>query len=424
MVSGTFLSVLGILLGGGAGFWLGRRRGTSPMASPAGGLEHLQEARMDAIGTFSAGMAHEFNNLLTAINGHTQLARECPDLSRDVQADLEAIGRAGGRAAALVQRMLGAGHPNHAEPQAIDVTGFLTQVLPSLRASLAPETDLVLERIENLPAIKADAGQLEMCLLALVARAGRAIASHPEPAEAGRVTISVRTVVVTPDTLPRQAIGRYVEIAVSDNGMALDDAALERLFEPDFTKTSPPHEVHLDLAQVWSLTRLAGGTVHARVVPGGGTEIALVWPALVGHEMPRQDTLPVARDDESVLLLEDDPGLRGLVSNTLMQLGYRLMVVRSSWEVLTLLRERRTRFDIVICELVQPGLGGQQLTDEARRLDPEQRLLILSPVSAPTWPDHDPEVVGFLVRPFAPRQLAQMVRTLIDGRARATQSHH
>ncbi|HET6469987.1 MAG TPA: response regulator [Geminicoccaceae bacterium] len=386
----------------------------------------LQAQKMEAVGQMTGGVAHDFNNLLTVLIGNLDLiGRAAGDPAR-VQELAAAALEAAGRAERLTQQLLAFARRQTLRPAIVDASRLIGDFAGLLRHAVgeAVELETVLE--PALDACRVDPAQLEAALLNLVVNARDAVTG--DAAGGGRITISTRNVAFGAEAAardPELASGAWVLVAVADTGSGIPPEALGRVFDPFYTTKEVGKGTGLGLSQVYGFVRQSGGHVRLRSALGRGTTVELYLPRAAG--VPAEPA-PVAAAaapgptagrarGETVLVVEDEPGVRALAVAALAELGYRVRVAGNAAAALALL-EGGQPVDLLFTDVVMPGgMNGAELAAAARRLRPRLRVLLTSgyPAHAPGGEDGLVAELPILAKPYRPAELAARVRAALDG---------
>jgi two-component system cell cycle sensor histidine kinase/response regulator CckA len=375
-------------------------------------LHHSQ--KMEAVGLLAGGVAHDFNNLMTVVLGYAEMLRLSETLSTNAMEQLAAIQYAAERASDLTRQLLAFGRRQVLNPEVLDLNAVLSDIAGMLARVIGENIILEVSPADGLQAVKADRGQLEQVILNLATNARDAMP------EGGRLSLRTANVVVD-DLLiggqPAPTPGSYVVLEVSDNGCGMDEATRSRIFEPFYTTKGPGKGTGLGLSTVYGIVEQSGGAVHVYSEPREGTTFRIYLPALDGATHP---TAQGAADEatpggsETILVVEDNEGVRDLVRHSLEHLGYRTLVCANGLEALEQL-DAGARMDLMIVDLIMPHVSGLELADRVRQRRPQERILFMSGYA------EDHLMAGrlslplpFIRKPFTLRQLAMGVRQALD----------
>jgi PAS domain S-box-containing protein len=368
-----------------------------------------QAQKMDAVGRLAGGVAHDFNNLLTAILSFTSLAEE--GLARDhpARADLREIYRAAEDAAVLTRQMLAFSRQQIMAPCPTNINDLVRREERLLRSLVGESVASAVTLDPGLAIVEVDPAQFVQVLVNLVVNAGHAM---PQGGQLWIETANARVTPADAACLPGLPPGRYVRLAVRDTGVGMDNATRQRVFEPFFTTKPEGQGTGLGLSSVYGIVKQSHGGVYVASELGAGSEFAVYLPAV---DAPARSLLPLApvatpEGHETILFVEDNPAVRQAVSRLLAESGYHVLVAASGAEALDL---AHGPIDLVISDLVMPGMGGRMLVNRLRAGHPHVRALFISGV------ERDASVVpsgtAFLPKPFGADALLRAVRAVIDG---------
>jgi PAS domain S-box-containing protein len=373
-----------------------------------------QAQKMEAVGQLAGGIAHDFNNLLTVITGYSQLLfgqLDAGDPHREMVAEIQ---RAGVRAASLTGQLLAFSRKQVLQPRAINVAALLAELLKLLRRLIGEHIEVALVQGVGPATTEIDPGQFEQAIINLAVNARDAMP------HGGRLTIETHNLVL--DQLEGRrhgeiAPGPYVAVAVTDTGAGMDSATMARIFEPFFTTKEPGKGTGLGLAMVYGFVRQSGGHIEVRSEPGRGTTFTLLLPqsehrAAAEPSAREADRIPAG--SETLLLVEDDAGVRDLSKRVLQSAGYTVLDAGSGQAALQAAEAHPGPIHLLITDNVMPGMSGSQLADALARSHAETRTLLMSGYSDHTMPALPPGV-DFLGKPFSPMGLAKKVREVLDS---------
>jgi two-component system, cell cycle sensor histidine kinase and response regulator CckA len=388
-------------------------------------LERLEEQlhlaqRMEAIGRLAGGLAHDFNNVLTIIQGHVHLLLQALPEDDPRRADLEEVCRAGEHGGSLIRQLLAFSRQQVLQPRVVDLNAVVLSTEGMLRRILGENVRLKLDLDDVAGAVRADPAQIQQVLLNLATNARDAMpdggqfeirtgAAHIDDAFAGRFPYTVRT-------------GDYQAVAVSDTGSGMSDEVRAHIFEPFFTTKPVGQGTGLGLSTVYGIIKQSGGYVWVRSGPGAGTTFDIYLPTV--HELPDADPLAAAapprqrRDGhETILVVEDDPRVRSLVRKVLTLRGYRILEAENGHRALELADSHLGSVDLLLTDLVMPGMGGIDLVHHLTEARPGLRCVVTSGYTEDAVMQTQvlPPGATFLPKPFTPDELAGTVRQILDG---------
>ncbi len=377
-------------------------------------LRHSQ--KMDAVGRLAGGIAHDFNNLLMAIGGNAQLLLRRAGPGDPSRPGLEEVKKATDQAADLTRQLLAFSRRQVLAPRVVDLAGAVTEMQRMLERLLGPGVELALRLAADTPRVRADASQVEQVVMNLVVNARDAMP------RGGVIRVETGVAVLTDDDVRRAPFlrpGRYAELVVADGGCGMDEHTLERIFEPFFTTKDLGSGTGLGLSTVYGIVKQSGGYVVAESAPGAGSVFRVYLPPVeeAAATPPRVSGGPTPRGWETVLLVEDEDAVRGVVRETLRLSGYEVLEARGGAEALALAEGCATPIHLVLTDVVMPGPGGPETARRVLALHPEARVLYLS---GHPMGDGGADPAGeLLLKPVSPDALARRVREVLDRPAGA-----
>jgi two-component system, cell cycle sensor histidine kinase and response regulator CckA len=374
-----------------------------------------QAQKMEAIGRLAGGIAHDFNNLLTAILSHTELTIEAMAVEDPLRADLELVREAGKRAATLTRQLLAFSRRQVLQMRVLDVNEVIATMEGMLPRLLGEDVDLSIRRAHGLRRIKADRSQLEQVVMNL------AINARDAMPEGGRLSIETANVSLDEDYAAAHvgsSVGPHVMVAVSDTGIGMDKAVRERIFEPFFTTKAEGRGTGLGLATVFGIVKQSGGSIWVYSEPGRGATFKIYFPATSDHvtvELPRASGTLDGR--ETILLVEDDDGVRRVATEMLRRRGYQVFAVRGGAEALSLV-EGLAALDLLLTDVVMPNMGGRALAERVLAARPGTRVLFMSGYTDDAIVRHGvlESEMEFVQKPLTPESLARRVREVLDAK--------
>ncbi|MDH7974829.1 PAS domain-containing protein [Sphingomonas sp. AR_OL41] len=384
--------------------------------------ESLRQAqKMEAVGQLTGGLAHDFNNLLTGISGALEMMQ-----LRLKQGRIDALPRyigaaqtAAGRAAALTHRLLAFARRQPLDPRPSDVGRLIAGMEDLLRGTVGPGVDLRVLHAADSWAVQVDANQLENALLNLCINARDAMP------EGGVLTVETANVWLDEAGAAERDLspGAYLTLCVSDTGIGMPPEVAARAFEPFFTTKPKEQGTGLGLSMIYGFARQSGGQIHIRSAPGAGTTMSLYLPRHVGTvvtpgEGGRRATIRQVATDDVVLVVEDEPGVRMLVTDLLDELGYGAIEAGDGAEGVAALRSD-ARIDLLITDVGLPGgMNGRQVADIARELRPGLPVLFITGFAENAVVGDGPleEGMELLAKPFTIDALAARITRLVGAR--------
>ena len=374
-----------------------------------------QSQRMEAFGQLAGGVAHDFNNMLTVINGYSELLMLSLPGSDPSRKSVAEIHKAGERSAALTRQLLAFSRQQVLAPQTLDLNAVVTNSETMLRKLIGEDIEFVIRLMPGLWAVRADSGQLEQVLLNLSVNARDAMPTG------GRLTIETSNVELDGEfvrTHPGSRLGSHVLATVSDTGCGMPPEVMARMFEPFFTTKDIGKGTGLGLATVFGIVNQSGGHVEVTSEVGVGTTFRVYLPqatvvAREPVERGRQDSPP---GSETILLVEDEPALRALSKRVLTACGYTVIEAVDGDEAVRVAEGSDKPIHLLVTDVVMPGVGGQVVAELVTRLHPDVRVLFVSGYTDDAVVKHGvlSEKVNFLQKPFSPVAFAVKVREVLD----------
>ena len=388
-------------------------------------LRHAQ--KMEAIGRLAGGVAHDFNNILTAIIGHTELAQEHVGVNAAARRSLQEIAAAAQRAASLTRQLLAFSRRQVLNPRPLDLNAVVREMEDMLRRLIGADIDLRIQLDTAIGTVQADPTQIEQILLNLVVNARDAMP------DGGVLTIA------TGDREGAQAAGdlnatlhdRYTTLTVSDTGCGMDEATRSRIFEPFFTTKGLGKGTGLGLAMVHGIVQQSGGIVDVLSRPGEGAAFTVLLPTVEERPHPKpqvEETEPSGSGTETVLVIEDNDLVRELVSQTLKTAGYTVIEAPTrdkAVEACELSRQQGIRIALMLSDVVMPGMSRSAMMEHLDRSQPGMKRLYMSGYFEQSSGGDSASEVGdaFIQKPFTISQLLQKVRAVLDERTGAKTQH-
>ncbi len=372
--------------------------------------ELRQAQKEEVLGRLAGGMAHDFNNLLTAIIGFAELGRANLPAGAEATECFDFILEAAQRGAALTSNLLAFARKKVVAPRAVIPREVVDRLLPLLRPLIGEHIELVTRHDASTTHVLIDVGSLEQVIMNLVVNARDAMP------RGGKLTLETRLATIDEVRAGAPPPGRYVQLAVGDTGVGVPPEVQARVFEPFFTTKGVGQGTGLGLATCAGIVRQAGGWIGLES-GADGTIFRVYLPAIrPPHAEPEaaNDGRDQWRGDETILLVEDDPTVRRLMSRVLLSLGYRMLVAADGREALEVAAAHHGIIHLLLTDLVMPEIDGLALADELVRVRPGLRVLLCSGYS-----DGDALAnrnLPMLAKPYAPAMLAQRVRETLDGR--------
>jgi two-component system cell cycle sensor histidine kinase/response regulator CckA len=376
--------------------------------------------KMDALGRLAGGVAHDFNNVLTIILGISMLALNRLGQSDLLRGDLEEIKKAAERAASLTQQLLAFSGRQMRGPSTLDLGEVVAALQTMLQRLIGEDINLEIASDPEPGHVKADRAQLEQIVMNLVVNARDAMP------HGGKLTLQISGLQVGDDSAQGRvmAAGPYVVLTAKDTGQGMDAETRSRVFEPFFTTKGPGMGTGLGLSTVYGIVKQLGGHICVESDLGSGTTFTVYLPkvepagAVADAEQDRA-TLP--RGTETILLVEDEPGVRALVSETLQVYGYTVLEARHGIEALLIGTQYGGTISLLMTDVVMPQMSGREVADRLLPLRPRMKVLYTSGYTEEAVVHYGVENAAqdFLPKPFSPEGLVRKVRNLLDREASA-----
>jgi len=341
-------------------------------------LQLRQRQKMEAIGVLAGGVAHDFNNLLGVISGYAEMVSEQMDPSSKPHGFVEQIRKAADRAAALTRQLLAFSRQQVLEVNVLDINSIVEEMLVMLPRLLGEDIELQSHLAPEIGAVKADQGQIERVILNLAVNARDAMPGG------GKLIISTEQIRIDSEPAPRipsMAMGDYVLLAVCDTGTGMDKQTQAHIFEPFFTTKERGRGTGLGLATVYGFVKQIGGYIWLESAPGAGSTFFIYLPVTAESFAKNSPSAPAAvtgRSAGTLLLVEDEDSLRGLTRNILEQSGYTVLEACNGTEAIEIARGHAEPIDLLLTDMVMPGMNGRAVAEKVSRLHPEIRVAYMS----------------------------------------------
>jgi signal transduction histidine kinase len=381
----------------------------------------LESQKMQAIGQLAGGIAHDFNNILSIILGFgsdvlTSMPRHDPHYESVSQ-----MVSAGERAALLTQQLLAFSRRQIVAPRSLDVNAIVRDMEPMVRRLVGEDIEIVLHLAEGLGSVRADPTQIQQVLINLIVNARDAMPTG------GRLVLSTAMAWLDDEFVlrhPGVTAGPHIQIAVTDSGIGIAPEVLPRIFEPFFTTKALGQGTGLGLATVYAIVSAGGGHVRAYSEPGRGTTFKVYLPCVDGvpDDIRRRETGVVPRGTETILVVEDEAGVRELVRRVLESLGYTVVLAADPIKGRERASELGDGFALLLTDVVMPRGSGPELARALSATRPGLRVLYVSGYTTDAVAERGGSGDGaaFLSKPFTAHALAHAVRALLDGPAPAS----
>jgi two-component system cell cycle sensor histidine kinase/response regulator CckA len=377
--------------------------------------KQLQQAlKMEAIGKLAGGVAHDFNNILTGIIGYADMLKENDTLDRDRLEMVDEIRKAADRAAALTHQLLAFSRKQVLQPKTLSLNTLIADLEGMLKRIIGEDVDLLTFMDPRLGLVRADPGQVEQVVMNLCVNARDAMP------DGGRITIETKNEVLDETYCEQHSYvkpGRYVCIAVSDNGHGMDTHTKNRVFEPFFTTKGVGKGTGLGLSTVFGIVKQSGGHITVYSELGQGTVFKVYLPR-TDESVVKDKThgdVTTAGGNETILVVEDDEVVRKTATTILKGYGYKILEAESGEKALEI---EETIIDLTLTDVVMPGMNGRELTEKLLERYPGMKVLYMSGYTDDAIIHHGvlEEGVPFIQKPFSSRDIARKVREVLDSK--------
>ena len=382
-----------------------------------GEVQEHRNQRLEALGQLAGGIAHDFNNMLGVIVNYANFVIEeaeapAPDL-KAIADDARQVIRAGQRGTDLTHQLLKFARREVVRPRVLDLNEVIGDSEVMLRSAIGEHITLITRPGETLPPVTCDPGQIEQLLVSLAVNARDAMP------DGGNLVIDTACSHLAVGDHPDLAPGDYIRLRVSDSGQGMAPEVVERAFEPFFTTKASGEGTGLGLATVYGIVTQAGGSVSLTSEPGLGTTVTVLLPAGVNQEpaAPAPEPVGTAGHGETLLVVEDEAALRDVAGRILSGAGYRVLTADGGAQALELAAVHDGTIDLLVSDVVMPGMLGKELAERLVDARPDTRVLYMSGYAQPVLASQgtlDPGV-ALLEKPFTAAALLSAVRRRLDG---------
>ncbi len=376
-------------------------------------LRHMQ--KMEAIGLLAGGVAHDFNNILMVISGFSELALLGLEDDHDARANIEEVQKASKSASLLTRQLLAFSSKHVIKPQVININAMISGLEKILRRVIGESIDLTTRLGGNVGNVIGDPAQMEQIILNLMVNSRDAIKAN------GKISIETANIDPQQNLEAERELGLqtpHTMIAMSDNGCGIDDETLARMFEPFFTTKEHGKGTGLGLSTVHGIVKQLGGLIRVESEPGQGTVFKIFLPSVsrVVEEATRANKVSLTTRAETILVVEDDPGVRRIVCELLSLGGFKILESNDPVTALKLFEQHIDEVDMLITDVIMPVMNGRELYEQIALLRPETKVLYISGYADGVIDDGGilADGVNFLQKPFSPDALKAKVRQVLD----------
>jgi len=378
--------------------------------------ELLHARKMETVGRLASGLAHDFANLLTMISGYSEIILGRLGAHDALRPEIDEIRKAANRGSAITGQLLTFSRRHHVEPQVLVLNAVMADMQKMLRRMIGEHIEINTYPGAELGRVKADPGQMEQVIMNLVVNARDAMP------RGGKISIRTANMELAANherVSLGLAAGPYVMVQVSDTGEGMDAETLQHLFEPFFTTKEKGKGTGLGLATVYGIVKQGRGDISVQSERGRGTTFTIYMPRVAATSKPAAEE-PVGRSansgTETILLVEDEDGVRRLLTHVLGQRGYKVLEARNGPEAFAMYQQLAQPVHLLLTDIVMPGMNGRELADRLLKLQPDLKVIYISGYT-------DEVLIGngrhpgalFLQKPLRPDILVAKVRGLLDG---------
>jgi PAS domain S-box-containing protein len=379
----------------------------------------VQAEKMEAVGRLAGGVAHDFNNILTAIYGYSDILLGITPPGQETRFFVTEIRKAAVRAASLTQQLLAFSRRQTLLPRAVDLNDLLRNLTPMLVRLIGEDVDVAFDLADGLWTVRVDPARVEQALVNLAVNARDAMP------RGGRLALATRNVSAEDGSgrePPRENLeGEHVAISVADNGVGMDTAAQSHLFEPFYTTKEVGKGTGLGLATVYGIVKQSGGVIDVRSEPGKGSAFTMYFPRSTSEASPLETTagthVPAVEGHELILYVEDDEAVRGLMTLILENHGYEVLSASNGEEALRIARPTIGSIALVITDVVMPKMNGRELVERLKEMKGDLKFVYTSGYTNDTIAQHDILSSGAVLieKPIDSEILLGKIREMLDA---------
>lgn len=377
-----------------------------------------QTSKMESIGRLAGGVAHDFNNMLTVIQGSASLAMMDLNHKDPLYNRLEMIEEASERASELTRQLLAFSRKQIIELKDINLNDIITNLRKMLGRLIGEDIELHVFLSENIFNINADPGQMEQVIINL------AVNSRDAMPNGGKLTIETSNVHLDHNYCmkhPETKEGSYVQMTISDNGCGMSEETKKHIFEPFFTTKKAGEGTGLGLATVYGIIKQHNGSIEFYSELGHGTTFKIYLPQInnidvnINDDENDKDTIVALTGNETILLVEDDNIVREITSEFLKQLGYKALIAENGGSALIITEQYNQRIDLLMTDVVMPGINGRELSERLLKIHPEMKVLYTSGYTQNVIAHHGvlEEGINFIGKPYRLEALAKKIRKVL-----------
>ncbi|MCP5046352.1 MAG: response regulator [bacterium] len=384
-------------------------------------LRHAQ--KMEALGRLAGGVAHDFNNILTAITIASEVSLRDPAVPEPINRNFKEILTAAERASNLTRQLLAVSRKQVIKPRVMDINRVVTNTHRMLTRLIRADIEIVLQPGKNLHAIKADPSQMEQVLINLAINAQHAIGENPNPDARKCISIHLKEVRLEAREVEQNIVSRpglYLLICFSDTGVGMDAAVRHRIFEPFFTTKEEGKGTGLGMATVYGIIKQNRGGITVKSSPGKGTTFNIYWPCVeMKEKVPpkRQRQTRVTGGEETVMLVDDDDSIRHAVGKLLSSVGYHVLTAANGQEALEKTKNYEGTIKLLLTDITMPVMDGKQLAESLKRQLPGIKVIFTTGYinDRHSITDSLPPGSGFIQKPYSIIELTKIIRQSLDN---------
>ncbi|RLD16063.1 hybrid sensor histidine kinase/response regulator [candidate division KSB1 bacterium] len=373
-------------------------------------LRHSQ--KMEAIGQLAGGIAHDFNNLLTVIEGYLDLLQNLIKKESKLTAYFMQIKKATDRAVSLTRQLLTFSRRQILQPKILDINQNIKDLSAMLERLISENIELITDLDSGIWPIKADPHQVEQVIMNLIVNARDAMP------DGGKLIISTKNIHLDSSynrLHPNVKVGDYILLSISDTGIGMTPEVRERIFEPFFTTKEKGKGTGLGLATVYGIVKQSNGHIYVYSEPGKGTTFKIYFPAVkVNHvsKNNKRKNKTALGNGEGILVVEDEYLVRELILDSLKNLGYHVWEASNAEQALKIFQEHKEKIDLVLSDLIMPGMNGKKLMETIQKEAPDLQFLIMSGYDDNAISKHGllEEGINYISKPFSPKVLAEKLQ--------------
>ncbi len=383
--------------------------------------ELIQSQKLEAIGRLAGGVAHDFNNLLSGILGYASYAKSLVSPDSKLWRTLDIIQKSSEKAAELTRQLLGFSRKARYRIETVDINELIIEVLKLIESTIANNVVVEKRLDSHLPGIDVDATQIQQVILNLCLNANDAMTPT-----GGHLTLETKTVLLREGDSHQSpvnlSLGRYLQIAISDTGVGMDDVTRRRIFEPFFTTKDEGKGTGLGLALAYGIIKSHGGDIACRSIPGQGSSFEIFLPicreaAPLPKRRKRSQHTALPRGQETILIVDDEEVVRHLTKDVLRSLGYGVILAASGAEAIRLYSSSSDQIALVLVDMVMHPLGCEEILTKLKEIDPDLKVVLT------TGHSHEDKALAvlkegvdhFIQKPYTMASLAQVIRETLDG---------